>query len=156
MLNMSLRDLVKEDKKKSLRSPRTLTRQQVKRLKKRGYDAERELVQMFRVAGFEALRIPVSAPSNEPFPDVFAIKDDCIIALEVKSQERYTYFKRKQINKLFSFLEVHKYYPRRYAVLASKFKYKDWTFLIADKKRDYSIRAGEGLTFKKLIEIVQR
>lgn len=152
---MSLRELAREDKKRSLRPPRTLSRQQVRRLKKRGYDAERELVQMFRRVGFEALRIPVSAPSNEPFPDVFAVKGDCIIAFEVKSQERYTYFKRKQINKLFRFLEVHKYYPRRYAVLASKFKYKDWTFQIVDKKQDYSIRAMEGLTLKKLLEVIQ-
>ena len=62
----------------------------MRRIKKRGYDAERELVHRLREAGFDALRVPVSAHSREPLPDVFAIKGDAILAFEVKSllQER--------------------------------------------------------------------
>jgi Holliday junction resolvase len=123
----------------------------VKRIKKRGYDAERELVQKFRTAGFEALRVPVSAPSNEPFPDVFAVKDDLIIAIEVKSHERYAYYKKKQVEKLFEFLNIHSIYPQRTALLAAKFKYKGWTFKIADKPDDYSLRVGSDLSFKDLL-----
>jgi Holliday junction resolvase len=81
-------------------------------MKKRGYDAERELVHRLREAGFDALRVPVSAPSREPLPDVFAVKGDAILAFEVKSQERYAYYKRHQVEKLHEFLEIHRIYPR--------------------------------------------
>ena len=151
---MSLRELVKGAEKNRIRHVRILTSKQVRSIKKRGYDAERELVQKLRRAGFEALRVPVSAPSNEPFPDVFAVKGDAILAFEVKSQERYVYFKGDQVDKLMGFLNVHRFYPRRYAVLAAKFRYKDWNFMIVDKKGDYSIRANTGITFSKLVEAV--
>ena len=121
-------------------------------LKKRGYDAERELVKKFRTAGFKALRIPVSAPSNEPFPDVFAVQDDVIIAVEVKSHIKYAYYKKKQVEKLFEFLNIHSIYPNRLAVLAAKFKYKGWRFKIADKSDDFSLRVGSDLSFKDLLK----
>ena len=119
-------------------------------MKKRGYDAERELVQKLRKSGFEALRVPVSAPSSEPFPDVFAVKDDTILAFEVKSQKRYAYYKRSQISKLYDFLDIHKIYPKRFPVLAGKFKYKGWVFKIVEKLGDYSLRVGQGISFKEL------
>jgi Holliday junction resolvase len=150
---LSLRDLV-ETKPKRKRFTRTLNRDQVRRMKKRGYDAERELVKMLRGAGFDALRVPVSAPSNEPLPDVFAIKDKTILSCEVKAQERYVYYKRKQVEKLFDFLEIHKIYPRRYAILAAKFRYKGWVFSIPDKPGDYSLRIGGGISFRELMKMV--
>jgi len=150
---MSLRDLVKAKPKRE-RFTRTLNRDQVRRMKKRGYDAERELVKMFRKAGFHALRVPVSAPSNEPLPDVFAIKDKTILSCEVKSQVRYVYYKRKQVTKLFDFLDIHKIYPRRYAILAAKFRYKGWVFMIPEKTGDYSLRIGEGISFRELLKKV--
>lgn len=80
-------------------------------MKKRGYDAERELVHRLREAGFDALRVPVSTPSRELLPDVFAVKDDAILAFEVKSQERYAYYKRPQVEKLHEFPKIHRIYP---------------------------------------------
>jgi Holliday junction resolvase len=120
-------------------------------MKKRGYDAERELVQMMREQGFAAVRIPVSAPSTEPLPDVFAVKNSTVVAFEVKSQLKYSYYKSDQVAKLNGFLDIHKIYPRRYAVLAGKFKYKGWCFKIAERSGDYTLKTGEGLTFKELI-----
>lgn len=151
---MSLRDLA-EGKPKRKRFTRTLSRKQVRRMKKRGYDAERELVKMFREADFDAIRVPVSAPSSEPLPDVFAIRDKTILAFEVKSQERYAYYKRKQVEKLHEFLKIHKIYPVRLAVLAAKFKYKGWTFEIAEKPDDYSLRQGHGISFRELLKHVE-
>jgi Holliday junction resolvase len=124
-------------------------------MKKRGYDAERELVKKLRGAGFKALRVPVSAPSNEPLPDVFAIKGDTILACEVKSQNRYTYYKRKQVAKLHEFLDIHRIYPKRFAVLAAKFKYKGWVFDIAERPGDYSLRVGRGISFRDLLKRVE-
>jgi len=151
---LSLRDLV-NTKPKRERFTRTLDGKQVRRMKKRGYDAERELVQMFRRVGFEALRIPVSAPSNEPLPDIFAVRGDAILACEVKSQERYVYFKRGQVEKLQRFLDVHRLYPKKLAVLAAKFKYQGWAFLIADKPMEYSLRIGQGISFRDLLKSIE-
>ena len=148
---MSLRDLANTRPKRQ-RFTRTLDRKQVRRMKKRGYDAERELVKMFRGEDFDALRVPVSAPSNEPLPDVFAIRGDAILACEVKSQERYSYYKSKQVEKLFEFLEIHRIYPTRLAVFAAKFKYKGWVFMVAEKPGDYSLRIGQGIGFRDLIK----
>jgi Holliday junction resolvase len=107
---MSLREIASPKKKNppKKRYTRQLTAKQVRAMKKRGYDAERELVHMFRDVGYNAIRIPVSAPSKEPLPDVFAIKDDAILSIEVKSQVRYAYYKSHQVVKLFEFLEMHK------------------------------------------------
>jgi Holliday junction resolvase len=120
-------------------------------MKKRGYDAERELVHMLRDAGYDAIRVPVSAPSTEPLPDVFAIKGDSILAVEVKAQVRYAYYKRDQVLKLHEFLTIHRIYPRRFAVLAGKFKYKGWWFGLADKVDDYTIKIDQGLTWNELM-----
>ncbi len=119
-------------------------------MKKRGYDAERELVSMLRKKGFKALRVPVSAPSKEPFPDVFAVKEDTIVAFEVKSMERYAYYKKDQITKLHEFLHIHRIYPNRYAVIAGKFKYKGWCFEIADEEENYTLKIGVGMNFDEL------
>jgi len=148
---LSLRDLA-DTRPKRQRFTRTLDRVQIRRMKKRGYDAERELVKKFRGAGFDALRVPVSAPSNEPLPDVFAIRGDAILACEVKSQKRYCYYKRKQVQKLHEFLEIHRIYPTRLAVLAAKIKYKGWVFKVAEKPGDYSLRIGQGISFSDLLK----
>jgi len=147
---VSLRDIA-NPKKRRERFTRTLTGKQVRAMKKRGYDAERELVGMMREQGFDAVRVPVSAPSTEPLPDVFAVKDKTVVAFEVKSQVKYSYYKSDQVAKLNAFLDIHKIYPRRYAVLAGKFKYKGWCFSIAERPGDYTLKTGEGLTFKELI-----
>ena len=149
---MSLRDIASPKKQPRQRYTRQLTAKQVRAMKKRGYDAERELVHMLRDVGYSAIRVPVSAPSREPLPDVFAIKDDAILSIEVKAQERYAYYKRDQVQKLFEFLEIHKIYPRRYAVMAAKFKYKGWWFDIATKLDDYMIKINKGMTWNQLLE----
>ena len=151
---MSLRDLA-NTKPKRQRFTRTLDRAQIRSMKKRGYDAERELVKMLRKVGFAALRVPVSAPSNEPLPDVFAIRGKTILAFEAKSQQRYAYYKRKQLDKLFEFLEIHRIYPKRLAVLAAKFKYKGWVFQVIDKPGDYSLRIGGGISFRELMKLAE-
>ena len=151
---MSLRDLA-NTKPKRQRFTRTLDRAQIRSMKKRGYDAERELVKKMREMGFDAIRVPVSAPSNEPLPDVFAIRDKTVIAFEVKSQARYAYFKRKQLDKLFEFLEIHRIYPKRLAVLAAKFKYKGWFFQVIDRPGDYSLRIGGGISFRDLMKLAE-
>ncbi len=152
---MSLRELAKR-RSSARRGGRPLSGWEVRRMKKRGYDAERELVQKLREMGFEAVRIPVSAPSSEPLPDVFAIKGDMILAFEVKSQGSYTYFKKEQVAKLHEFLNIHRRYPKRLAVLAAKFRYRGWAFIITEKPMDYSIRMGGGMSLRELVRRISQ
>jgi len=152
---MSLRDLA-GTKKTGRLYRRMLTGSEVRRMRKRGYDAEREIVAMLREAGFKAVRIPVSAPSNEPLPDVFAVRGDRIVAVEVKSQEDYAYFKRRQVVKLHHFLEIHGLYPKRMALLAAKFKWGGWSFMIAERLQDYSVKRGEGLRFEDFLRVCEK
>jgi Holliday junction resolvase len=151
---MSLRDIAtpKHNKPPRQRYTRQLTAKEVRAMKKRGYDAERELVHMLRDAGYSAIRVPVSAPSKEPLPDVFATKGESILSIEVKSQIRYAYYKSHQVKKLFEFLDMHEVYPRKYAVLAAKFKYKGWWFdVVENYSKDYMIKINKGMTWNELL-----
>ncbi|MCW4050169.1 MAG: Holliday junction resolvase Hjc [Candidatus Bathyarchaeota archaeon] len=153
---MSLRDIASPKKKPPRpRYTRMLTAREVRAMKKRGYDAEREVVHMFRDEGYYAIRIPVSAPSREPLPDVFAIKGKTLLAIEVKSQVRYAYYKRDQVSKLHEFLQMFSLYPRPYAVLAAKFKYKGWWFGLAEKLDDYTLKINDGLRWKELLAKIE-
>lgn len=140
---MSLRDLAAKKGRRGGRRGRVLTLREIRRMKKRGYQAERDLVKKLRELGFKSVRIPVSAPSNEPLPDVFAVRGDCIVAFEVKAPSRgRAYFPRDQVKKLFDFLDMFYAYPNRVAVLAAKFPHK-WIFKRAYEVDDYLISRGE-------------
>lgn len=139
---MSLRDLAAKSKRKG-RHGRLLTIKEIKRIKKRGYQAERDLVKKLREIGFKSTRIPVSAPSSEPLPDVFATKGKCIIAFEVKAPNaERAYFPEDQIKKLFDFLSMFEAYTTRIAIICAKFPYR-WVFKQVDKIDDYSIQRDE-------------
>lgn len=146
---MSLRELVAQAKQgRTGRHGRLLTLKEIRRIKKRGYEAERELVKTLRLHGFRAVRVPVSAPSNEPLPDVFATKGDCLVAFEVKApRAERAYFRREQVKKLFEFLDFFGTYRRKLAVLGVKFPYK-WVFKLVDKLDDYVIHKREESSFK--------
>ena len=118
-------------------------RRELKTRKRKGYHGERELVKKLRRYGFMAVRIPVSAPSREPLPDVFATKDDKILAFEVKAQSSgRIYFRKSQVEKLFGFLSMFEMYREKIAVLAGKFPYK-WVFRKIEKPGDYVISKEE-------------
>ncbi|MEM2939859.1 MAG: Holliday junction resolvase Hjc [Candidatus Bathyarchaeia archaeon] len=139
---MSLRELAAKSKRKGRRG-RLLTIKEIKRIKKRGYQAERDLVKKLREIGFKSTRIPVSAPSSEPLPDVFATKGKCIIAFEVKAPNaERAYFPKDQIKKLFDFLSMFEAYTTKIAVICAKFPYR-WVFKQVDKIDDYSIQKDE-------------
>lgn len=149
---MSLRELVSRAKHKGVgRHGRLLTVKEIKRIRRRGYRAERELVKKLRRYGFKAVRIPVSAPSAEPLPDVFAAKDDTLLAFEIKapSSDR-VYFQKEQIKKLFDFLSMFDPYTTRMAVIGAKFPYR-WIFKHIEETDDYVIHKDEesNITFKQ-------
>jgi len=141
---MSLRDLAAKSKRRGKgRHGRILTIKEIKRIRKRGYQAERDLVKRLRDMGFKSVRVPVSAPSNEPLPDVFATRGNCVLAFEVKAPNaERAYFPKDQVKKLFDFLDIFEAYPTRLAILAAKFPYK-WVFKRIENVDDYSIHKDE-------------
>ena len=144
---MSLRELALKNKdegrKGRRRKGRRLTSKESRNMRRRGYDAERSLVKKLRSLGFKAVRVPSSAPSSEPLPDVFATLEDSILAVEVKaSSGDRVYFSSNQVRKLFEFLEIFSVYKKRFALLAGKFPYK-WVFRQVEEVDDYVLRKDE-------------
>ena len=73
----------------------------IKRWKRRGYYSERVLVRLLRSRGYKAVRIPLSAPSDQPLPDVLATRSSHIYAFEVKNARYYAYFPVTPFNSLY-------------------------------------------------------
>ncbi len=98
----------------------------------RGFNTERKLVKLLSGKnGNYVFRIPVSG-GRGLLPDVFLVnnKEGKIVAFEVKStvNDRVK-IKKRQISKLFYFLESFKKYPKREAVIAIWFVRKSkWVF----------------------------
>ena len=109
----------------------------IQKWRKRGFYSETVLVKKLEKQGYKAVRVPVSNPSRNPFPDVIARRDQHVYAFEVKGAGYYAYFPRRQIEKLFRFLDELIPVDRQYkhAVLAAHFgrlwifhemSWKDW------------------------------
>jgi len=142
---LSLRELAEKSKTQK-KGGRNLTSQESKRIRSYGHRAERDLVKKLRDNGFKAVRVPVSAPSSEPLPDVFATKGNCVYAFEVKATSAdKVYFGQEQVRKLFSFLGMFEIYEKKAAVLASKFPYR-WVLKSVDEEGDYIVRSDEKST----------
>jgi len=147
---MSLRELASQAKRKvgKGRHGRLLTFKEIRRIKKRGYEAERELVHKLRIHGFKAVRVPVSAPSSEPLPDVFATKGNSLVAFEVKAPKaERAYFRKDQVEKLFFFLGFFEPYTQKLAVLGAKFPRK-WVFKLVEKPDDFVVYREEKSSFQ--------
>ena len=139
---MSLRELAARSQSKPKKS------REMKGIRRRGYRAERQLVRKLRLLGFNSVRIPVSAPSSEALPDVFATKGSVLLAFEVKAQNaERAYFRKNQVEKLFRFLSMFEAYSTKLAILAGKFHYK-WVFKHIEAPGDYVVRRGEKGNFR--------
>jgi len=109
----------------------------IRRWRKRGFYSETALVKKLEKHGYRAVRVPVSNPSRNPLPDVMARRAQHVYAFEVKGAGYYAYFPKRQIEKLFRFLDEFVPIDRQYkhAVLAAHFgrrwifreiNWKDW------------------------------
>ena len=101
----------------------------IRKWRRRGFYSESVLVKILEKTGYEAVRVPVSNPSLNPLPDVIARRDLHVYAFEVKNASYYAYFPRRQVEKLFGFLDKFIPIPRQYkhAVLAAHLG-KRWRF----------------------------
>lgn len=116
---------------------RTRAKRDIQRWRRRGFYSETVLVKKLEKLGYRAVRVPVSNPSRNPLPDVIARRDKHVYAFEVKTASYYAYFPKRQIEKLFKFLDELIPLDRQYkhAVLAAHFgrrwifremNWKDW------------------------------
>ena len=101
----------------------------LKNWRRRGFYSEIVLVKNLQKNGYNAVRVPVSNPSLHPLPDVIARKDQHVYAFEAKNAKYYAYFPKKQIDKLFRFLNELIPTQKRYkhAILAAHLG-KKWIF----------------------------
>jgi Holliday junction resolvase len=101
----------------------------IRRWRKRGFYAENALVKLLQKNGYNAVRIPVSNPSLNPLPDIIARKKAEVYAFEVKNAKYYAYFPKRQIEKLFRFLNelVPAENEHKHAVLGAHLG-KKWIF----------------------------
>jgi Holliday junction resolvase len=97
--------------------------------RRRGFYSEMVLVRKLQKVGYEAVRVPVSNPSMNPLPDVIACRGLHVYAFEVKNAKYYAYFPKRQIEKLFQFLDKFFPIPRQFkhAILAAHMG-KRWVF----------------------------
>jgi Holliday junction resolvase len=97
--------------------------------RRRGFRSETVLVKRLQKSGYNAVRVPVSNPSINPLPDVIARRNLHVYAFEVKNVDYYAYFPKKQVEKLFRFLDQMIPIPNQYkhAVLAAHMG-KKWIF----------------------------
>ncbi|MCW4055771.1 MAG: hypothetical protein NWE82_03185 [Candidatus Bathyarchaeota archaeon] len=93
----------------------------LKKWRRRGFYSETVLVKRLQKNSYNAVRVPVSNPSLSPLPDVIARREQHVYAFEVKNARFYAYFPKKQIHKLFRFLD--EFIPldreQKHAVLAA-------------------------------------
>jgi len=108
---------------------REVDKAEIRRWRRRGFYSETVLVKLLQKNGYNAVRIPVSNPSLSPLPDVIARKNLHVYAFEVKNAKYYAYFPKKQVEKLFRFLNELIPRPKQYkhAMLAAHLG-KKWIF----------------------------
>lgn len=101
----------------------------LKNWRRRGFYSEAVLVKKLQKQGYNAVRVPVSNPSLHPLPDVIARRDLHVYAFEVKNANYYAYFPRRQVDKLFRFLDelIPSEKEYKHAILAAHLG-KKWIF----------------------------
>ena len=93
-------------------------------MKRKGSNAERELVAMFAGIGWAAVRVAGSGSSKFPSPDVLASNGSKVVAVECKStKSKYQYLEPAQLRQLDTFAKTFKAEPW----IAVKFS-TDWRF----------------------------
>ncbi|NCP72311.1 hypothetical protein GW835_02890 [archaeon] len=125
--------------------------------KKKGSNAERELLFMFFDIGFMAARVAGSGSSTLPTPDIIVIKDNIGFAIECKTKSgEYLNIREEQIKELETWEKIsgHKAY------IAWRLTGKKWYFVHFSKlnktKKAFSIKKEEiiqkGLIFNDFIK----
>ncbi len=101
----------------------------------KGIRVERELFKMLKNYGWRGRRIPAS------IVDGIATKGDRIALFEVKATRGdRVVIPRRQVERLFEWLEIFEHYRIREAVAAVRFvKHRKWVFVLLREARDYQV-----------------
>ncbi|UUG47344.1 Holliday-junction resolvase [Sulfolobus islandicus rod-shaped virus] len=87
---------------------------------------EYKTVEFLEKNGYKAIRIPVSGTGKQPIPDIIAVKNNTIFAIEVKStSQNYIIVENFQIDKLFKFCEIFNFCNCQPLVIVHYKKYKN-------------------------------
>jgi len=102
-------------------------------MKRKGSRIERELVDLFWIHGYAAIRSPGSGSSSHPVPDIIAGNGKRTFALEVKSRANLPiYLEKENIDNLLKFSKAFGAIP----FIAVKIPRKKWKFIqISDLKK---------------------
>lgn len=97
----------------------------MKNQKKKGSDAERELIHLFWKNEWAAARIAGSGSMKYPSPDIIAGKTGTLYVIECKTTKlKSQYFEKKEINELKEFSKIIIAIP----YTAVKFQKEEWRF----------------------------
>jgi Holliday junction resolvase len=126
--------------------------------KKKGSNAERELLFMLYDKGFATARVAGSGSSTLPTPDIIAIRNNIGFAIECKTKAgEYLNIRPEQITEL----ETWEKLSKNKAFVAWRLGKNEWYFLHYTKmnktKKAYSIKREEikekGMNFDKFTKI---
>ncbi len=116
--------------------------------KQRGKSCEHKLVRLLNAKGYRALRIPTSARTSAPLPDVFAThkRKNLLVAFEVKgTHHRAVEINTRQLRKLKHFVEGFPSSIRTAVVVAVWFyEAKSWVFRqVRDVRQSLTVKINE-------------
>ena len=120
--------------------------------KQRGKSCELKLVRLLNAKGYRALRIPTSARTTAPLPDVLAThkRKNLLVAFEVKgTHHRSVEVSVRQLRKLKHFIEGFPSSIRAEAVVAVWFyEPREWVFKrVEDARRPLSVSMDDDSTW---------
>ncbi|MFQ6050426.1 MAG: Holliday junction resolvase Hjc [Candidatus Hydrothermarchaeota archaeon] len=123
---------------------------------KKGARKERELVEMFWVHGWGAVRVPASgSKSKRPYPDVIASNGLRYIALESKVMgKKALYLKNAEVRRLYEFAEIFGCEPY-FAIWTGRWIFIEPNSLIQTKngyKITQDLVVKKGIDFTELIK----
>ncbi len=123
-------------------------------MKRKGSNAERELVSMFWDRNWAAIRIAGSGSSRFPCPDVLAGDGNVRFAVEVKSTKKsIKYISPEQMEQLRNFSSVFGAIPLIAVKFSSKWQFIDPNCLEQSKKGNYIIHK-EKCKFSEFVEVL--
>ncbi len=125
--------------------------------KRKGINAERELLHKFWQSEWACVRIAGSGSVKYPMPDVIASNGFKQIAIEIKNVDSdYKYFPKKEIKELVEFSKKFGAIP----FVAVKFSGKPWLFVsvqdLKETKQGFALQFDndrvKGFSFEELID----
>ena len=115
----------------------------------KGYRAERSLLHELSKMGYMVMRAPHSGSANLALPDIIAVKDGKILAIECKAREEAFKIENEQLAQLKQWQDVGGATP----YIAWKISRKGWKFIHLEHVMNNNGNVGKKFAEKSGIEI---